>query len=103
MDYIWAFERDTDRLEIRRADHAGQLLITGAMMSRRVLAFDSIAELVDFQMRFEEHLVRTGWRFVRFSPERRSGRDRRTGPTRTAHERRKLLRFPTPVTPEKAS
>ncbi len=94
MDYIWAFERDTDRLEIRRAENADQLIITGDAFNRRVLSFGSAGELIDFQIRFEQHLVRTGWQFVRFAPERRTGAERRKGQTRAAVERRKLLRFP---------
>jgi hypothetical protein len=55
--------------------------------------FDSVSELIGFQVGFEDHLIEAGWSLVAFSPERRSGRERRTIP-RTRERRRRFPRFP---------
>jgi hypothetical protein len=97
MDYSWVFERESDRLTIRRSTAAESvdLLVAGDGMNQRTLTFGSPGELLEFQIRFEEHLLRTGWRLVAFAPDRRSSGDRRAGPTRSGQDRRRLLRFPT--------
>jgi hypothetical protein len=46
----------------------------------RQYRFDDMVTLVNFQGDMEEFLLKTGWAFAEFSPERRTGRERRTWP-----------------------
>ena len=50
--------------------------------------FDSTDALFDFQIDYEQQLIANGWRLVEFSPERRSGHDRRKMP-RFGEDRRR--------------
>jgi hypothetical protein len=50
--------------------------------------FQDLSSLARFQRDMEQFLMRTGWALERFSPDRRSGRDRRTFP-RAANDRRR--------------
>ena len=84
-DSVWTFDRSGERLEIRRGGDTGdRLTITrrtpGADDDERTYQFSDAVGLVAFQSNMEAMLVQTGWSFVAFSPEQRSGRDRRTWP-----------------------
>jgi len=46
----------------------------------RAFAFGNVERLVRFQSDMEALLLRTGWTFSRFAPDRRSNRDRRAFP-----------------------
>lgn len=87
------FERGAEQLIICReaAPDATALTIVGGARERH-FGFETRREMVDFQIRFEEHLLRTGWRFVSFSPERRGDVARQA----VAVERRRLLAFRQP-------
>lgn len=54
----------------------------------RIYAFPDIVRLVKFQSDMEAFLLRTGWQFIAFSPDRRVKADRREMP-RLANDRRR--------------
>ena len=77
----WAFERAGQTLEIRRrAVPEGFLLVVEGEEAPRSYFFPDLATLIPFQTDMESFLVSTGWSFVAFSPERRTGRERRGFP-----------------------
>ena len=84
----WTFERGTQHLELRRreADDGIFLIIAGDGTSRSY-RFDEMMALVNFQCDMEALLLKTGWTFVEFSPERRTGTERRTWPRMTERRR----------------
>ncbi len=87
-DHVWVFERAGERLEIRRAsDQDGLKLVIVRADERRAYAFAELEELINFQCDMEAMLIGTGWSFLEFSPERRSGRDRRSWPRLTDRRR----------------
>jgi hypothetical protein len=84
----WAFERAGETLEIRRRDvPEGVLLVVTGDGAPRSYFFRDLATLVPFQTDMESFLVSTGWTFVAFTPDRRSGRERRTFPRITERRR----------------
>lgn len=84
----WIFERGTQHLELRRREAEDGIFLTivgdGAPRSYR---FDEMMALVNFQCDMEALLLKTGWSFIAFSPERRTGRERRTWPRLTERRR----------------
>jgi hypothetical protein len=77
----WTFERDGQQLELRRRDVPdGVLLILTGDGAPRSYFFRDLAALVPFQTDMESFLISTGWTFVAFTPDRRTGRERRTFP-----------------------
>jgi hypothetical protein len=84
----WTFARGGERLTLRREQTATgvNLVVTGSG-APRTYAFTEQDRLVAFQSDMEALLVRTGWSFVEFSPERRRGRDRRSFPRLTERRR----------------
>jgi hypothetical protein len=74
MTLRWRFERGGDWIEISReaAANARQLEIAGANAAQRAIGFATHQELIAFQSGFEDHLVKTGWHYVSFSPDRRN-------------------------------
>lgn len=85
----WTFGRGDDRLMLRReeTDNGVNLTVAGEGVPR-VYPFPNLARLEKFQSDMEAFLLRTGWQFLEFSPERRSGTDRRDMP-RLANDRRR--------------
>ena len=83
----WTFARadkDEERWltivrDTRVASPAVRLLLTVDGATRLVDFVDFVAA-GGFQFAMEVFLLRTGWAFVAFAPERRSGRERRTLP-----------------------
>ena len=75
---IWTFSRGEALLRITRtpADDGTMLTITGDGEPRSYFFADP-ARLQEFQSDFEKFLLGTGWVFQSFSPERRTGRERR--------------------------
>ncbi|MGE3955216.1 MAG: hypothetical protein AB7H96_00745 [Vicinamibacterales bacterium] len=65
-------------LEIKRTPTEDGLLlgVTGDGPPRTYF-FQDLARLEQFQADFEKFLLGTGWTFLGFSPDRRSGRERR--------------------------
>jgi len=84
----WVFERGDQHLELcRRATDGGILLVIVGDGAPRSYRFDEMMALVNFQCDMEALLLKTGWSFVSFSPERRTGRERRTWPRLTERRR----------------
>jgi hypothetical protein len=78
---MWTFSRGEEKLQIRRtpADDGFVLEITNDGPSRSVF-FADLEALIVFQSDMEALLLKTGWSFLAFTPELRSGRDRRDWP-----------------------
>ncbi len=77
-EQIWSFSRNGELLEIKRAptDDGFLLSVTGDGPPR-TYAFTELNRLEQFQADFEKFLLGTGWTFKAFSPDRRTGRERR--------------------------
>ena len=90
MDFTWTFARGGQHMVIQRGETpAGvelRVQVDGA--EPRVYPFDTLEALVPFQSDMEKFLLQTGWTFVQFCPERRTGRDRRGFP-RIDNDRRR--------------
>lgn len=85
---VWTFVRGEERLGLSREEtHTGVNLIVVGAGSLRTIHFSTLGRLAQFQADMETLLLRTGWSFSEFSPERRSGTERRGFP-RTAERRR---------------
>lgn len=81
--FSWTFvrgEADGEQLTIVRETGETVRLIVTTNGSVRLIEFDDIVPAVRFQSDMEAFLLKSGWSFVRFNPERRSGRDRRELP-----------------------
>jgi hypothetical protein len=79
----WTFERDSFRLTLERRerkDGPRLVMVTSGNGRRRTSRFANLSELIRFQSDMEAFLLKTGWSFLRYSPERRRGRDRRSFP-----------------------
>jgi hypothetical protein len=85
---VWTFVRGEERLELsREATGTGITLIIVSTDGPRTIHFSTHKRLVQFQADMETLLLRTGWSFSEFSPEHRSGTERRGFP-RFADRRR---------------
>jgi hypothetical protein len=69
----WLFTRADHRITIRKTA-ARTLMISGGA-AEECFEFESVAELIGFQIGFESHLLEGGWSLVAFSP---AGRRRAT-------------------------
>ena len=77
-DPVWTFARRGECLTIsRRRTAEGLLLVVTDNGVPRSYPFDDIAPLTTFQVEMEAALIRNGWSFIAFSPERRSTGERR--------------------------
>jgi hypothetical protein len=87
---VWAFTRNGRRFEIRcePAPDGALLVLTHDHDEPRTYFFASMPPLISMQAGMEAMLMRTGWAFESFSPDRRTGRDRR-GLPRIANDRRR--------------
>jgi len=77
-EMVWNFSRDGKLLEIRRGrgdDHC--LLRVHGDGPPRTYQFPELSRLEQFQSDFEKFLIATGWTFLSFSPEQRTGHERR--------------------------
>jgi hypothetical protein len=87
-DVVWTFRRRSDVLLLRREESpTGVNLVVCENGTSRSFAFTSLDRLIAFQSDMEAFLVRTGWTFTSFVPERRTGRDRREMPRMTERRR----------------
>ena len=86
---VWRFLRGDETLTIGReqVDDGVMLVMTGDGAPRSYF-FRDIARLEVFQRDMETLLLKTGWTFQEFSPDRRAGRDRRGWPRRSNDRRR---------------
>ena len=89
-NYVWTFERGGERVTIVRPKDCDPLVLTVALAGQapKRYEFDYEYALMRFQTNMETFLLKTGWSFTSFSPERRGGRDRRSFP-RIDDERRR--------------
>ncbi len=85
----WTFTRGTERLEITRetVDDGTTLVVAGDGAPRSYF-FRDFNRLEVFQRDMETLLLKTGWTFQAFAPDRRTGRDRRGWPRRSNDRRR---------------
>ena len=77
-EQIWTFSRNGEQLEIRRTPTTDGFLlgVTGDGPPRSYF-FAELPRLEQFQADFEKFLLGTGWTFLKFAPDRRTGRERR--------------------------
>jgi hypothetical protein len=86
---VWTFRKDEASLSLERRGQGNQVaLVVRQPEGVRELSFDNLEALERFQNAMETFLLRTGWTFARFSPERRTPLDRRTFPRITSDRRR---------------
>jgi hypothetical protein len=85
---LLVFERGAERFELHRQQmpNGWQLTMTGTSPTR-TLMFQDAASLLAFQSDTETLLLKTGWSFTAFSPDRRLGMDRRTWPRESERRR----------------
>ena len=77
-EQIWSFSRSGELLEIKRSRTTdGFLLGVNGDGPPRTYFFAQLPRLEQFQADFEKFLLGTGWTFLAFSPERRTGHERR--------------------------
>lgn len=90
MDHgVWTFVRGHDRLEITREDiEDGITLVIAGDGTPRSYFFRETDRLETFQRDMETLLLKTGWTFQGYEPDRRTGRDRRGWPRRSNDRRR---------------
>jgi hypothetical protein len=87
-DQSWAFTRNAENLEIARGDEPGGVMLRIKNAGRtRAYRFSDKGALDRFQRDMESMLLGTGWSFVGFCPERRTGRERRGWPRLTERRR----------------
>jgi hypothetical protein len=87
-DCVWTFRRRTEQLLLQREESpTGVNLVVVENGTMRSFAFKDIDRLIAFQSDMESFLIRTGWTFVAFAPDRRTGRDRRQMPRMTERRR----------------
>jgi hypothetical protein len=80
-DWTWTFTRGDQRLDVKRRETAGgMVLVVTEDTIPHSYFFPDVTALIRFQSDMEEFLLKTGWSFAEFSPEQRSGRDRRHFP-----------------------
>ena len=65
----WTFVRGVHWLRLHRWPDRSITIVSPHQRSRRV-GFDDEADLIMFQLKFEAHMVESGWALEGFSPER---------------------------------
>lgn len=86
---VWTFCRRGERLSLSREDaENGTTLTVSWRGTCRSYSFQSASRLETFQRDMETMLLKTGWVFESFAPDRRTGRDRRGWPRRANDRRR---------------
>jgi hypothetical protein len=90
MDHgVWKFVRGNDTLEITREElDDGITLVIAGDGTPRSYFFRETHRLETFQRDMETLLLKTGWTFLAYEPDRRTGRDRRGWPRRSNDRRR---------------
>jgi hypothetical protein len=92
MAGTWVYTRQQERLRVERHESAQgvELILTSASESQRK-AFDHIEDLIVYHALLEHALTEAGWRFERYTPERREKSERRAT-ARPTPDRRGLIR-----------
>jgi hypothetical protein len=86
---VWTFAREADKLTISRQNvDDGVMLIVSGEGTPRSYFFRDLERLEIFQRDMETLLLKTGWVFMGYEPERRQNRDRRGWP-RIDNDRRR--------------
>jgi hypothetical protein len=86
---IWNFVRGDETLTITRQNaEQGTVLVVAGDGAPRSYFFKELARLEVFQRDMETLLLKTGWSFSVYAPDRRRGRDRRGWPRRANDRRR---------------
>jgi hypothetical protein len=86
---VWTFARGADKLEISRQNlDDGTVLAIAGDGEPRSYFFREIERIETFQRDMETLLLKTGWSFVSYAPDKRAGRDRRGWPRRSNDRRR---------------
>lgn len=86
---VWTFSRGEELLRISRQPvEDGTMLVVAGDGAPRSYFFRDLTRLEIFQRDMETLLLKTGWTFRVYSPERRGRRDRRGWP-RAANDRRR--------------
>src|SRR5262245_2807038 len=90
MDHgVWKFVRGNDTLQITREElDDGITLVIAGDGTPRSYFFRETHRLETFQRDMETLLLKTGWTFQTYAPDRRTGRDRRGWPRRSNDRRR---------------
>jgi len=88
VELTWVFARQDDRLVLKRIDRDGSPTLVIDNGEVREYHFDDMPALVVFQSDMEQLLVQTGWTLAEFTPDRRTGYDRRGFP-RIENDRRR--------------
>ena len=88
----WTYVGNGSQVDFeRRITSDGALLVvTQIGKEPRIYNFENVAALAEFQRDMEHGLLLAGWTLSRFTPERRSGNDRRARP-RLGVDRRRAL------------
>jgi hypothetical protein len=87
-DATWVFERAGQRIELHRPEsNTGALLMISGAGAPRSYKFSDATAAVRFQGDMETLLLKTGWSFSQFLPDRRAVADRRTWPRLTERRR----------------
>src|SRR5262249_23475233 len=87
-DSVWTFGRREERVRLRREETPeGMLLVVEENGAPRSYSFNDPTSLIAFQSDMEAFLVRTGWTLLEFTPDRRSGSDRRQFPRMSERRR----------------
>jgi hypothetical protein len=86
---VWTFKKDHASLSLERHGQGDEVvLVVRQPEGARELPFENLEALERFQDTMETFLLRTGWTFASFSPDRRTPLDRRTFPRITNDRRR---------------
>lgn len=86
---VWTFRKDRTSLSLERRGLSDDcVLVVRQPDGTREFPFANLEALEEFQNTMETFLLRTGWTFASFSPERRTPLDRRTFPRITSDRRR---------------
>jgi hypothetical protein len=90
LDTVWTFRRDDERLQLRIAklEDGISLVEHHEGLPDRSYFFPEFQPLIQFEKELIAQLKATGWAVVDFSPERRSGRERRLRHERSGPGRR---------------
>ena len=90
MDCTWIFTRGDERLEVQRCeeeDGVAIMVVRSNSAEPRRYEFADVRALLRFQSDMELFLLQTGWAFSEFTPERRTGGERRGFPRLTERRR----------------
>ena len=77
---LWTFIRGNERIRIGRSSDSCDLVVMTSPNEPKRYSFKDWQSLNSFQADLEALLMKTGWRLLEYSPERRRKQDRRGFP-----------------------